>query len=374
MDNQAIIHVMFYIDRKKIHFTTKVSCKISDWNEKSQKIKSSDKDYSDKNLILSTISGRINNVIVKYRLKDRKLTREIFMKHYNRPDDYSTFYEFCDEYIKKTRKRIDINTLRTNQSALKKLQEYKPDLYFDDINTDFLEDYLVHIKKQLHNNDNTAHKNMSVIRKFVLAAIREGYMEENPFSDFKVKQSKPNIVFLEEAELKRFYHLYLSTDIEPKYRATLQLFLYMCFGSQHVGDAREMTIEQFTNVSFSYYRKKLKGSKPVLVTVPISNTLRKLLSDIIGDRKKGYLFQDLPADQTMNEYLKEIAKRANVNKPVTHKTGRHTFATIFLEYNPNPRTLQDILGHSDIKQTMCYVHALARTKQRGISCFDQIMK
>ena len=156
--------------------------------------------------------------------------------------------------------------------------------------------------------------------------------------------------------------------------STLQIFLFMCFGSQHIGDARAMKLEQFSNVSFTYFRMKTKERKPELVTVPLSAPVRIIVSDIVGNRKKGLIFENLPADQTMNEYLKAIAKHVGINKDISHKTGRHTFATIFLENNPNIRTLQSILGHSDIKTTMKYVHALKKAKQRGISCFDKFTK
>ena len=370
-DKSGVIYVIFYINREKVHFSTKVECTPKNWIEKAMQVKMSDPDWSDKNTILKNIRSRISNVDVKYRLKDRKLTKEIFLRNYHRPDDFDTFHQFCEDYQKQIRRRINVNTQRMHNSVLKKLKDKFPDLYFDEITKDWLEDLVVYLKKDLENNDNTAHKNLAVVRKFVLAAIRAGYMETNPFPDFRVKQSTPNIVFLEESELKTMYKKYKEGNIDKKYISTFQLFLFMCFGSQHVGDAKSMTIEQFTNVSFSYYRMKLIGVKPQLVTVPISVPLRKILADIIGKRKNGPIFENLPADQTMNEYLKEIATYCGITKKITHKTGRHTFATIFLEYNPNPKTLQDILGHSSINQTMTYVHALARTKQRGIQCFDK---
>ena len=373
-DSLGIIYVMFYINREKVHFSTKVECLRKNWNEKEMIVKKSDSGADDKNIVLSNIRSRISNVDVKYRLKDRKLTKSLFIRNYNRPDDFDTFHQFCDEYQKQIRRRICANTKRMHDSVLKKLKEFAPDLYFDEITKDWLEDYVVHLKKDLLNNDNTAHKNIAVLRKYILAAIREGYLETNPFSEFSVKQSKPNIAFLDEAELKLMHQKYREGNFDKKYIKTFQLFMYMCFGSQHVGDAKAMKIEQFTDVTYSYYRMKLIGVKPQLVTVPISKPLRSIIADIAGTRKKGFLFEKLPADQTMNLYLKDIAGFCGISKKITHKTGRHTFATIFLEYNPNPKTLQDILGHSDIKQTMIYVHALERTKQRGIECFDKFMQ
>ena len=187
-DKSGVIYVTFYINREKVHFSTKVECTLKNWSEKTMQVKMSDPDWSDKNTILKNIRGRISNVDVKYRLKDRKMTKDLFLRNYHRPDDFDTFHQFCDDYQKQTRRRIGVNTKRMHDSVLKKLKEFAPDLYFDQIDKDWLEDYVVHLKKDLKNNDNTAHKNLAVLRKFILAAIRAGYMETNPFADFSVKQ------------------------------------------------------------------------------------------------------------------------------------------------------------------------------------------
>jgi integrase len=146
----------------------------------------------------------------------------------------------------------------------------------------------------------------------------------------------------------------------------------MCLSSQHVGDALPMKLEQFTETTFSYYRMKLRNSKPELVTVPISATLQDLINTIVGFRKHGKLFEKLPAEQTMNRYLKTICEREDVNiiKKVTHKTGRHTFATFYLDKTKDLNSLRDILGHSDIRETLIYAHVLERSKQKSIDCFD----
>lgn len=371
---EGTIHAIFYVDREKIQFSTQVRCNIKDWSEKNMRVKSSDIYAQDKNLLLRNILSRINNVEVKFRLKDRKMTKEKFLKAYNRPDDFETFHDYCQDYLKRTRRRLNFNTVKLHNSALKKVKEYAPDLYFEQLNKDWLEDYVVHLKKDLGNNDNTTHKNLCVIKKYVLAANREGYMDENPFSEFTVKRTKPNVVFLEEEELSKFWNLYQNYYMDDNLYSTLQFFLFLCFGSQHVGDAADMKLSQFNNVSFTYYRKKLMNSKPEPITVPISLPVRMIIADVIGDRTTGKVFEKLPVEQTMNRNLKKIAKELNIDKQITLKTGRHTFATIFLENNPNPKTLQTILGHSDIKQTMAYVHALEKTKQRGISCFDKFVK
>lgn len=369
------IYVYFYVNRKKVFFSTRISCEKSCWDEEKMCVKRSDKDYANKNLMIENIRSRIVNVFVKYKLKDRKLTKELFMKQYNRPDDYDTFHEFCLAMLKTTSKNIELNTYRSHKGVLNKLLAFNPKLHFDDITSEFLISFKRYLIKEYGNNNNTACKNLSVIRKYVRMAIKEGYMEEYPFENMHISRSASNVIFLDDKELKTLCKFYERGNYDTdKYRKTLQLFLYMCFGSQHIGDALSMKIEQFGEKSYVYYRKKNRNSKPEPVEVPISRSLRIMIDEIAEGRTKGKLFVNMPEEQTMNEYLKFIAAEAGIFKNISHKTGRHTFATIYLQNNPNIRNLQSILGHSDSKTTMMYVHAMEKYKSAGVDCFNSFLK
>jgi site-specific recombinase XerD len=225
-------------------------------------------------------------------------------------------------------------------------------------------------EKTLGNNDNTAYKNMSVIRKYVRIAYKAGYMDENPFENWSIKQTTANYVYLTEQDLQLLISLYSEGSLESRYHKALEFFLFLCFISLHVGDARKLRLEQFGEDSFTYFRIKLRNTKPMPIQVPISEPLRTVLHNLVGTRKKGPIFETLPADQTMNEYLKEIARIAGIEKRITHKVGRHTFATIFLKKTKDLASLKEILGHSEIKETLVYAHVLDESKQEGIKVFN----
>jgi integrase len=367
------IWISFYINREKINFSTKVKCYEKDFNNKIGRVKNCDKYAYDKNLIIENILGRINDVLVKYRLRNRTITREGFIRAYNRPDDYDTFFDFAKEYQKKFSKVNELETMQVHSTVINKIKDYAPNLHFDDITKDWLDEYYVHLRKKLNNCENTAYKNMSTFRKYVRAAWKAGYMDEYPFEEWVIKRTKASYTYLTETELTTFINIYKEGSLEAKLHKTLEFFLFMCFSSLHIGDAKKLRLEQFTQTYFTYFRIKNRNKKPEPVTVPLSKTIKLLIRNVVGLRRKGLIFENLPADQTMNNYLKDIAKIAGIEKQISHKTGRHTFATYFLKETKDLTALKEILGHSELRETLIYAHVLDESKQEGIKCFNSFL-
>lgn len=76
-------------------------------------------------------------------------------------------------------------------------------------------------------------------------------------------------------------------------------------------------------------------------------------------------------EQRIQRAVRQAARDAGINKKVTPHTFRHSFATHVLQAGCDIRTLQDLLGHKDVRTTMIYTHVASRGGHGVMSPLDR---
>lgn len=90
------------------------------------------------------------------------------------------------------------------------------------------------------------------------------------------------------------------------------------------------------------------------------------------DPRSGRLARHHVSEEGQQRAIRSARLRVGIHKPVTCHTLRHCFATHLIEAGHDIRTVQELLGHKDVKTTQIYTHVLGRGAGGLLSPLDRL--
>lgn len=286
-----------------------------------------------------------------------------------------SFINFTEFYqIELNQANLAPATKQTQTNTLKTLIGYAQKVHFSDLTFAFLDGFDKYlIKKGV--GVTTREKYHRHLKKYVNLAIKKGYMSErnNPYLKYKPQKGyhKPKEFLLLE-EVKRIEDLsfhFTEVDLE----IARDVFLMMCYTGLRIQDALRLTERHFSRSGIKWSLKIEMQKVGKTITLPLYALFRfkgepesranRLASRCIESYKNA---QELPLfwggdndvkhkKNRFNRLIKQISKRAGIEKHLSSHCGRHTFGTNLATKIPI-NLLKDYMGHSKIKTTMIYAH------------------
>ncbi len=271
--------------------------------------------------------------------------------------------EFNDyiDYIK-YEKKLSEETIKNYKYDLKQFNTYIKENNITDINkikTKDIENYLKHLKNL---NSKTISRKITSINNFFIFLLKEKRIDHNPceFIDRpKLNKTLPDT--LSEKEVESLLNIPLNTIYDYRNKAMLEI-LYGC--GLRISELVNLTTRD-VDFENAIIRCIGKGSKERIT--PINDYVIYYLKEYLERRplliKKettDYLFLNNHGKKMTRQgffkNLQKILKEKGITKYVSPHTLRHSFATHLLNGGADLRSVQILLGHSDISTTKIYTH------------------
>jgi site-specific recombinase XerD len=178
-------------------------------------------------------------------------------------------------------------------------------------------------------------------------------MEEKAIQMPSIKKEEKLPVVLSKEECKELFKA-------PRWFKHRYLLTFAYGAGLRMNELRMLKIQDVDVNRKVVHIKSGKGKKDRYAVLSI--LLAKKLNDYLSEVKpKVYLFEGQTPGQPMGErsiqyIINEALQKTNIKKQVSMHTLRHSFATHLLEDGIDVHTIQRLLGHSDLRTTMIYLH------------------
>lgn len=331
------------------------------WNPEKGRLNSKDNDSFDINLILDAIESKIAGIKIVFRLNETVLTIDNFLEEFKNGVprfDFLTFFKYEWENQKLTKHP---NTIKKEKSVLKALTEFKPKWLFYEIDINLINKFKAS-RLKAGMKKTTINSNLKIIKKYLKLAQEKGIRMPLKLNKVVVGSTDGNRDSLTEIELNKMRGYFESSYIRDNHRVPLAKFLYSCFTGLRISDAQ--AIDENTIVDGNLKFHAIKTGKFQKIKLP--------KAALIINKQCPEMFIEKHSDQHFNRILKDICGILGIKKKITFHYARHTFATNFLRQGGKVEVLQKLLNHTNIKETMIYVHILQEQQDDEIMLLDNI--
>lgn len=252
----------------------------------------------------------------------------------------SDFHTFSTKKIEQTKSKDSHGTWKHKKSYLAKVKDFAPALNFSHITPSWMLDFENYCRG-LGNKPTTVWSSVKFIKTMVNAALNDRVITSNPMRGYKSKPYvNPERQYLTDQEIEKIEKFVSESKNETLVKVA-NWFLFGCYAGLRYADVKNFDKSKIVNG-----RIILRTEKSLTdVSIKIHSKLRMVL-----DRMQPNVF----TNQKMNDYLKIVAEKCDINKALTFHQSRHTFAVYFLNHGGSMETLSKLLGHSKMITTQIY--------------------
>ena len=275
-------------------------------------------------------------------------------------------------------KKLSKNTSDSYEYDLKCFKEYFKNQNILDITERDIIDYLGYLKNKKKLSSRSIERHLTTIRglfKYLVKMEILPYDITKNIDNLKIGKHLPNVLTIDEVD--KLLNIHLDNPFNYRTKVMLELM----YGS----GLRVSELVNLTLNDIDLYNDSIlihgKGNKERIV--PIGEFAKKYLEKYLQVRSSLIKKKNGNPDALFlnnhgkpitrngfNFLLNNLLKEKGIDKKVTPHTLRHSFATHMLDNGADLRTIQELLGHSDIVTTRIYTHVSKKQIQDNYDKFE----
>ncbi|MRG48295.1 tyrosine-type recombinase/integrase [Chitinophaga sp. SYP-B3965] len=369
-DNTYPLALRITRDRKTSFIHLGYHLQTADWDAERSRVKKSHPNSARLNNFILTKLAEANNSSLE--LETKKSATAHAVKQKIKPKGGASFFGQAKVYLDNLLKSGNYNCYNPDNSRLESFREFLGgDIEFTDITKPLLENYCAHLKATRNLSERSIINCMLVIRTVYNKAVdakvtdktnypfggKEGISIKFPNS-LKIGGTPEEVMTIEKLDL---------SDVPHEDHARNVWLLSFYFAGIRAGDVLLLKRSDFQNDRLFYSMNKndkadsLKipeKARPIIERYKALNCKNGLLFpdlEVVADLNDQYVVQRKTsyAIQYLNKYLRRVAEKAKIDKPLTMHIARHTFGNISGKKIPL-QVLQKLYRHADIRTTAIY--------------------
>ena len=260
-------------------------------------------------------------------------------------------------------KKVSLNTLQSYKRDLKQFEKYIEDNSenYNEITDENIKEYITYMQ-EIGKKPSTISRGLASIRSFYQYEAKNKQIKEDPTEGIqspKIEKRVPSVLTSKEVALL----LDQPKDVDLKGTRDKAMLEFAYATGMRVTEIISLNIED-VNLERGYATCK-NGKKER--TIPLGNMSLKALKDyvenardiMIKDENEKALFVNVNGQRLTRQGFWKIIKyykeQAHIEKDITPHVLRHSFATHLLQNGADLKSIQTMLGHSDILSTQIYM-------------------
>jgi len=375
-DGKSPVYARISVNGARAEITVKAFVAPGDWSDSRGAAKPRNESLKALNNYLEDVRGQIFTHYRDLKIEEAVLTPEAVKNAYlgvTAAENQQTLLWLIKEHNTMMAKVLKHGSLKNYYTTERYVQKYlqskypSGDIYLNELRYVFITGFEHYVRSNaLKENDpctnNGTMKHLERLRKMVTWAVKNEWLEDDPFTNFKLQFKRTEREFLTEQELNQLAATKMQDGLLDKVQ---KMFLFSCFTGLSFIDMVSLQPHQIIkNKEGIQWISTTRAKTATAVNIPLLQAAADILASFHGDMSAtihGTVFPKI-TNQEMNRGLKIIAGLCSIRKTLTFHMARHTFATTVTLMNGVPiESISKMLGHTKLSTTMIYAR-VSQTK------------